>query len=216
MASTERIILTTEQERELRDAGKAQWVDDVPGAFTDIPAEGVKLEVNTRGSFPDRPSYTKGRDNGGGNENHFQGCQRLGGGAYLAVCGGDWRNKSSHLFVARLGSRGRRKWWGSNLDGGDPPAKDRVVTRLDLHPRMWHAGGMDLYGDLLAVPVECGRTKGTWPRGVKPPKCDPARSRIYFVYVKDPANPMTADITNRACRLRSTWFSASMDSMPNT
>jgi hypothetical protein len=184
------VTLSATEERELRLACESHWVDDVPAAFADLPRKGSKLKIRTKGSFPDSRSYTQTRANFGGNENHFQGCQRLLGGPYFAISGSDWRNKASHLFIAKLGSRARKKWWNSNLEVNGPPNTDKVVLRLDLHNEMWHAGGFDLCGHILAVTIECGPVAFAGFRGVTPPKCEPPRrSRILFVSVKQPERP---------------------------
>ncbi|HLB35257.1 MAG TPA: hypothetical protein VJL31_01665, partial [Gemmatimonadales bacterium] len=68
---------------------------------------------------------------------------------------------------------------------------DAIVARVDLHGSMWHAGGIALCGFVLAVPVECtDKLPFKAPRGVKPPACDPPRSRIVLVDVRTPAAPL--------------------------
>ena len=135
MSSHETINLSAAEEKALRDACKAQWLDDVPGAFADIPEAGAKLQVHTGNAFPNKSRYTKLSRNLDGNENHFQGCARLPGTKYLVLTGGDWQAKSSHLFVAKLDSRGPRRKWDSNLAKKGPPKTDEVVTRVDLRTR---------------------------------------------------------------------------------
>jgi hypothetical protein len=189
MPSDDTITLTAAQEQALREACKTQWIDDVPGAFADIPTVGAKLRVHTKGQFPSATRYTKLSKNRDGNENHFQGCARLPGTQFLVISGGDWQAKFSHLFVAKLESRGPRKKWDSNLGKKGPPKSDRVVKRVDLATPMWHAGGIDVCGHVVAASVECGPIRAARVRGVKPPKCDPARSRIVFLYMKQPAQP---------------------------
>jgi hypothetical protein len=182
-------VLTDAEEQELKAACRLQWVDDIPTRFAALPHAGSKLEIHTADQFPDQFAYTQSRGNGGGNENHFQGCQRLPG-HYVAISGGDWRHASSHLFLGRLSSRAGRVRWGTNIQNGGPPSSDAIVARVDLHDTMWHAGGIDLCGFVLAVPIECTDKiplKGV--RGVRPPTCDPPRSRIVLVDVRAPAAP---------------------------
>lgn len=181
-------VLSPQEEQELKGACRLQWVDDVPTGFAGLPRAGSKLEMHTGDHFPDRFAYTQSRGNGGGNENHFQGCQRLPG-HYVAISGGDWRHASSHLFLGRLSSRAGRVRWGTNIEREGPPESDGVVARLDLHGTMWHAGGIALCGFVLAVPVECGRIPFKTPRGVKPPECHPPRSRVILVDVRTPSAP---------------------------
>lgn len=178
---------TANDEKEFRDAAKLQWLTDVARSVAELPFEGTKLAIHTAGGvFPSRSRYTARADNDGGAQNHFQGCYRLLRTPFLALLGGDWVEPSSHLFVAKLNSRGGRKTWGSNLNGGSiPPDDDRANRREDLDPLLWHAGGIDACGHLLAVPIECG---GSAP-GAKPPKCDPQRSRIVFFDMRSPAAP---------------------------
>lgn len=189
MSSHETINLSAADEKDLRDACKAQWLDDVPGAFADIPEVGAKLQVHTGNAFPSKSRYTKISRNFEGNENHFQGCARLPGTKYLVFTGGDWQAKSSHLFVAKLDSRGPRRKWDSNLAKKGPPQGDEVITRVDLASPMWHAGGIDVCGRLVAASVECGPVRAARIRGVKPPKCPHAQSRIMFLYMKEPGKP---------------------------
>lgn len=185
----ETIDLTATEEKALREACQAQWLEDVPGAFADIPEVGTKLQVHTGDVFPNKSRYTKLSRNNDGNENHFQGCARVPGTKFLVLTGGDWQAKSSHLFVARLDSRGVRRKWDSNLGKKGPPKTDVVVTRVDLASPMWHAGGIDACGQLVAASVECGPVRAARVRGVKPPKCAQAQSRIMFLYMKQPAKP---------------------------
>jgi hypothetical protein len=153
------------------------------------PHETINLSAAEEKVFPNKSRYTKLSRNLEGNENHFQGCARLPGTKYLVVTGGDWQAKSSHLFVAKLDSRGGRRKWDSNLAKKGPPKTDVVVTRVDLASPMWHAGGIDVCGRLVAASVECGPVRAARIRGVKPPKCPQAQSRIMFLYMKRPAKP---------------------------
>ena len=100
------VKLTGAQEADLVAACNAALIDDVPRAFAALKPKGSTLEVFSNDVFPDRYAYTKTRGNRGGNENHFQGCQRVLG-HYVAISGGDWRNKASNLFLGRLASRAR-------------------------------------------------------------------------------------------------------------
>lgn len=200
MAPPTPIALTPEQELSLRDACRSQWVSNVVTCFADLPFTGAKLQIHSDGEFPSKTRYTRLKRNRDGNENHFQGCHRLPGAPYLVFSGGDWRDKHSHLFVAHLKSRGRRKRWKSNIEDGKPPESDRVVQRVDLATPMWHAGGIDICGHVVAVPVECGPVFGATARGVKPPKCKPLRSAILFFYLRRPRQPKLVSRIDRSGR----------------
>jgi hypothetical protein len=149
-------------------------VVDLPGQFFATAERGERLAV-----WPNRlanwPRYTDTSENGGGLDNHFQGFQRFRVPGYAVISGGDPRAPRSHLFVLHLGSRGAAAMWGSNLiEDSMPPVNDVFAARIDLNPTLWHAGGMALLGDVLAVPVE---------------NSDGGGSRVEFFGFRDPARP---------------------------
>jgi hypothetical protein len=149
-------------------------VVDLPGQFFGAAEIGERLAV-----WPNRlanwPRYTDTGDNGGGLDNHFQGFQRLGVPGYAVLSGGDPHAPRSHLFVMRMASRGSAAMWGSNLlESSLPPANDVFVSRLDLNATLWHAGGMALLGDVLAIPIE---------------NSDAGGSRVEFLDLRDPTRP---------------------------
>jgi hypothetical protein len=185
-------VLTHAEEQTLAAMCRRHWIADVPAAFDALPKKGTKLRINTRDYFPDRPAYTKVPENALGGENHFQGFQRLLSGHHVAISGGDWRNRASHLFIGRLASRAGSNVFGSNMGDGRPSAADTIIARLNLHDTMWHAGGISLCGHVLAVPVECGPPQWHYAaRGIDPPRCDNSRSAIYLVDVRQPSDPKT-------------------------
>lgn len=154
-------------------------VVDLPGQFFGAAEIGERLAVWPKG-LAQWPRYTDTADNQGGVDNHFQGFQRLGTPGYAVISGGDPHAPRSHLFVMRLASRGAAAMWGSNLLLGSlPPAEDGFVARIDLNPTLWHAGGMALLGDVLAVPIE---------------NSDAGGSRVEFFGFRDPTRP-----TDLAC-----------------
>ena len=104
---------------------------------------------------------------------HWQGVQRgVGANAqYLFVS----RSGASYAaVVVRLPSRnsdGLR--FGSNLpDKGPPPAEDRVIAQLPGEAGLTHAGGMQIVGNILGLPLD-GRSG----------------SRVVFYDIKDPESP---------------------------
>lgn len=149
-------------------------VVDLPGQFFGTAETGERLAVWPN-RLADWPRYTDTGDNGGGLDNHFQGFQRCRAPGYAVVSGGDPHTPRSHLFVLRLASRGGAAMWGSNLlDDSLPPVTDLFTSRIDLNPTLWHAGGMAMLGDVLAVPVE---------------NSDGGGSRVEFFGFRDPARP---------------------------
>jgi hypothetical protein len=149
-------------------------VVDLPGQFFATSETGERLAA-----WPNRlanwPRYTDTSENGGGLDNHFQGFQRFRAPGYAVISGGDPHTPRSHLFVLRMVSRGGAAMWGSNLiEDSMPPVSDVFAARIDLNPTLWHAGGMALLGDVLAVPVE---------------NSDGGGSRVEFFGFRDPAKP---------------------------
>jgi hypothetical protein len=154
-------------------------VPDVMKAYRAIETQGDYLRVHDGGQFPEM-RYTASVDNDVGLNNHFQGLQRLGRGKYLVISGGDTHSNAnfkrcSHVFVVKMGSRLAGSSWGSNIvQRRIPPANDSVVQTIGIDGRLWHAGGMSIVGDILAVPVE---------------SFAPERSRIVFFNLRVPEKP---------------------------
>lgn len=169
-------------------------VDHVEAQFARLRARGEYLAAHDRDHIePWR--YTWHRLNYNGNENHFQGIQRLAHGQYLAISGGDWRGSTSHVFIVRMGSRPKRGPWASNTTAKDkrPPDRDRIVGVVGIDSEMWHAGGMDVLGHILAVPVEYPPPNSLPLRRLAnlplPNHGARARSRVVFLDLSNPATP---------------------------
>ncbi len=147
--------------------------EDVVATIDRIRDRADYLSCHEGGRFAD-DRYTGGR-------NHFQGLQRLRRGRHMVVSGAD-PEEGSHLFVVRLASRRASGPWTSNVTLGEHPAGDDQVSQAILVDELkdgpgglWHAGGMDLCGDILAVPVERSRQGFV-----------PDRSEIRFFHTRDP------------------------------
>ncbi len=148
-------------------------VKDVKAAFEDLRKDGDYLGAREDHCFPG-VRYKFDSKNKLGRDNHFQGIQRLRKGNYLAVTGGDVHDKVGHLFVIKMGSRNSVGSWRTNRVDGLPPEEDRVVSVLDLHSELWHAGGISVLGDVLAVPIY---------------RKNPAQCKIVFYHMKHPEHP---------------------------
>jgi hypothetical protein len=135
---------------------------------------GERLACWPKGLAP-RSLYTNDRANRAGMFNHHQGIQRLGLPGYAVLSGGDPHSPMAHLFVLHLASRAGSGMWGSNLSSGLPRRHDVYVARIDLNATLWHAGGMALLGDVLAVPLE---------------NSDAGGSRIEFLDFREPTAPV--------------------------
>ena len=150
-------------------------VPDVERQFADLPGTGGQLGAWDAGMVPDA-KYTweqEGVPNRA--ENHFQGIQRLSGSRLAVISAGDAVDRVSQLLLLELASRPDGGPWRSNLKSGKPLKKDRLIGMLAVeHTDYWHAGGIALLGDVLAVPLEA---------------YNPDRSRVVFLSLADPFNP---------------------------
>ncbi len=150
-------------------------IEDVEHEFSKIKSRGDYLAAWDNKQIP-WPIYTfDPLFNHWGYQNHFQGIQRLNGGKYIVISGGDKYEKMSHLFVINMESRHEKGGWGSNmLRSNLPYGNDKIVTTIGIDSNLWHAGGISLLGDILAVPIE---------------KSKPYASRIVFYNMNDPERP---------------------------
>jgi hypothetical protein len=146
-------------------------VSDVAKSFGRIRRRGHYLAAWDGGAFQ-RDSYTSRVSNRMGFGNHFQGMVRLG--QYVVLSGGDPRGCAAELYVTRMESRKATMPFRSNLwRSTQPPEKDVVAKRICVDTKLWHAGGIDAAGDLVAIPLE----------GLK------NRSRVVFYDFSDPEAP---------------------------
>jgi hypothetical protein len=131
-------------------------VSNVALEFGRLRAVGDFMAVRDNGLIPGR-KYTDTQIGGTEARMHFQGIQRCNppNDDVLLLTGGDPADAVSHLFVCRLESRPKGRAWGTNLRfSRRPPEGDGLLHIYALDPKMWHAGGTSLLGDLLVVPLE--------------------------------------------------------------
>ncbi len=148
---------------------------DVVGAFNALRERAEHIGSWDMGRIPD-PVYTFRNTAGGETRSHFQGVQRLTNHPMLVVSGGDLKNRISHLFVVQCTPRSTWGPAGSNLwSATRPPGPDRLRRIIGLDPARWHAGGISVLGDIVAVPLE-GAGNG----------------RVVFLDLSSPANPRWA------------------------
>ena len=154
-------------------------VQNVLKEYRKIRVDGDYLRAHDGNEIP-KMRYTANVDNKLGLGNHFQGIQRLRRGQYIAISGGDPRDNdfrpASHVFIIRMASRPRGSGpWGSNIIRSQiPRIDDRIVQTIGIDEDLWHAGGLSVCGDILAVPIESS---------------EPEESRIVFYSLHDPENP---------------------------
>jgi hypothetical protein len=123
-----------------------------------------------------------------GGASHWQGIQRFNGPGvpylFLTASGNDSDDPRASLVVIRMGSRdpdGERMRSNRLLRGADtedtaPPSQDAMVLHVRFNGYE-HAGGMQLAGDILAVPLE-ERRDDSLPEG-----------KVVFFDVSDPEHP---------------------------
>ena len=147
-------------------------------AFDELRADANRLAAYDGDVFP-KAKYRFVNFNSGDVSVHFQGIQRSPNQPIIFLSGGDPDEsyRGSQLFVVRIESRNTNGPWGSNIvASGDPPDTDKVIGMFKLDEELWHAGGISLLGDILAVPLESSE-----------------RSEIRFYDVSKPKAPTLLD-----------------------
>jgi hypothetical protein len=159
------------------------FVRDVREAFDRLRTRGDFVTIWDGRAIPN-PRYTGENYGQGRGVIHFQGVQRLRSGTHLVVSGGDKLEPTSHVFVLQLASAAAAGTGplGSNVMWTrDPDPGDVLVQIIGIEERRWHAGGINLLGDILAVPLEgVGGLDGAG---------QPLMSRIAFYHLGDPMSP---------------------------
>ncbi len=149
-------------------------IRDVTRQVADLRQQGDYLALNVAGEIPGKrytPDLADIHD-------HFQGIQRLRAGNYIALSGGDpphdGSSGESQVFIAKMGSRRQAgAWRSSTVADGGPRVSDKIISSVTFDKRgYWHAGGISVLGDVLAVPIESD-----------------VASRIQFLDVSDPTQP---------------------------
>ncbi len=155
-------------------------ISDAAAEFQRISIHADHLAANDGVLFSDKRRFRYTHVNRKGinkAKNHFQGIQRLRKGKYLVISGGDGTEPASHVFVIKMETRISTGPWGSNLlMSNRPKESDNIVKTIPLSNEFWHAGGLSILGDILAVPIE----------GEK-------KSRIVFLHMLNPEDPTQLD-----------------------
>lgn len=119
-------------------------------------------------------------------ENHFQGITRLKDGQHFVISGGSKKDKKANLILCKAEYYGIRpnssKFYGGNriesaigsniLWDRKVPGPDIIVDIFQINVDLpnvdntlfWHAGGMDICGDILAVPLENSKDQKSFIR----------------------------------------------------
>lgn len=161
------------------------FVRDIREAFDGLRVRGDFITVWDGGAIP-VPRYTGENYGQGRAVIHFQGVQRLRTGQHLLVSGGDKLQPTSHVFVLHLGSAvaaaaGAGPLGSNVLWSRDPDRLDVLAQIIGIEEDRWHAGGIGLLGDILAVPLEgIGTLDGA---GQQIP------SKVVFFHLADPMEP---------------------------
>lgn len=171
-------------------------MDDIKGSFDSIQKKGNYMAARVNQMIPSdeyNPYVLKALKKF---SNHFQGIKRLYKSKYFVISGGHSETKQALLVIAKMGSRPTKNALRSNIVGPDIPDEntniDKITTvlqvnespdqvKLSINNKFWHTGGIGLYSDILAVPIE----------GEK----DLKGSQILFYSVKNPEKPKLFNFT---------------------
>ena len=166
-------------------------VRDVPGSLARLHRQGEFISVRADPTFMDAELYTTVPENNDGTNNHFQGLQRLPDGRHFVISGGNWRPepRGSEIYIGRIGSRSPEGPWLSNVTNrGTVPDADVLVGAITVDAPLWHAGGMDVCGPVLAIAVEHNGGIGSVLVGAgRGGRAD--ESAIHFFDMSDPTSP---------------------------
>ncbi|MBF0316191.1 MAG: hypothetical protein HQK50_16570 [Oligoflexia bacterium] len=169
------------------DLYQNRCIDDVEKQFTEVQYEGEKSCIGADKGFCNS-KYTLRKNNRFGLNNHFQGIARNG--PYLYISGGDSKDLSGDLFIAKMESQQSNPNINNQICTTHTPHEsddafekfiqhsDRIFDKIDItQDPAWHGGGLFLSGNLLVVPVE------EWRRG------HGLASKILFYDVSTPDRP---------------------------
>ena len=113
----------------------------------------------------------------------MQGVVRIPLSSVMILSGGDRYIKEANLFIASLKVEDEELEFTKNFTtkkGHDVDAEDSFISKINLETEdYWHAGGIAVLDNLLAVPVENPKTK---------------KSKIMFFDVTDPVAPEKLEV----------------------
>ena len=173
-------------------------MDNVESAFDSIQTNGNYMAARVDGKIPEKEYVYYDFKAVSGYSNHFQGIKRLRESNYFVFSGGRSKTNQAHLVIAKMGSRPTHTALRSNIVDPDFISKESNVDKiakilevnkspdsatLPINKKFWHAGGLGLYGDILAVPIEGGKEDGKPVKG----------SQILFYSMKNPEDPQLFD-----------------------
>lgn len=111
-----------------------QCLIDVKDQFESLSPNGRDIHIKVKNGIFEDKSYTSRALNNLGIDNHFQGIQKLPGKNNFVITGGDFKRKNADLLIINNGEFVKRE-------------------SVDKWP-YWHSGGIQILGNILAVPVE--------------------------------------------------------------
>jgi len=158
----------------------APVVDDIVEAFSRLDARGEPMTAAVNGLIP-APWYQASFRNWFGFRNHFQGIQRVPGSDFLVMSGSNIHEPMGRLLVIRM-------------EGESAYA----VASVPVDAVLWHAGGLGMFGSVLAVP-----TFGD----------SPLRSKVVFYDMIRPEEPRRLPIEIE--RPGEKAYAAALTRMPN-
>ncbi len=158
------------------------WVFDAKKAFSYIPVRShnfFSIATNDAFMMPHYQTFESSRRRGYWSEsNYFCGVKRLpmhlGLGRYLAVIGSNPHIPASQLCIVDMGSQENHHQWDSKLQKKDRVRDNdnKIMKTVTIDKDYWLAGGVDMAGKYLAIPITQGSS-----------------SKIVFYDLADPLKP---------------------------
>jgi len=152
-------IKTSSKEIKVKNNPK---VKDVIESFKALPWKAQHIDCHTVGVFKGTEAYQGIKRR----KIHYQGIIRTRDGNHLVLSGGDNKLRFPQIFILSLSShiqnipnrqisKRSKEAFGTNKLFGDVPLLDSLMEIKKFRKTdSWHAGGMDVCGDILAIPIE--------------------------------------------------------------
>ncbi len=157
-------------------SAKRPSIADVPLEFARLSEVGERLLIRDDDKLIPGDKYTPRNSDTNLARNHIQGIQRLGETGLIVLSAGDAVDRAAQLLFVEMDAARQSGPMGTNLLSGDPPGTDQLTGMVSLAKGdYWHAGGMSLLGDVLAIPLEA---------------LDSGASRVVFLNMANPQEPI--------------------------
>lgn len=141
-------------QNEIDSEGTPYYFENVPAAFNKISENYNRIDAKATTDFH---FNLKNQIDPIDMNTHTQGIQRINGTNIFAVSGSRFWWSQGIIGFIRIGSRPQATIIGENAVGGIPD-EDTAFHRIVIDEYYFHAGGISLCGNIMAVSI----TKSTW------------------------------------------------------